>query len=374
MLVELYAEADLVTSTTDGSTFFPAGSAIASGYTEGDSGVLELVISGEQYDDATGETYTGLKAGAKYFVRVVGLADPDDRGGDYSLWFSGSDPNDGQLLVGAYEPFGGDFQARGNPVAGSTIRNWELDEETLTWTGDYEMLYFRTVETTPREDDPERAVHEVSIGITEVELVATDGLTVNQGLLGGTFYSSQPLTVQLTPDTDNRADAPLVFDAFAEAAAGWTQEEIEPNDVEIDPGSYNLVEAPGGLAQELPVGSGVGYIDTITGVLTYAADDPEWVGSDSDIFALTVSEPVNAVITASWPNGAVNADLHVYDENGEIWAAGWSENGDTNPEFLTTAYWGIELTPDSTWYIGLHPYYGPAGDNEYEITIEWVGL
>ena len=369
--VYIYDAADLLTYTTpsgESGSYFPDGSHIASGSSVGDGGVLDIVLAAETYDESSGVLKVGLEAGGEYYIQVVGEYDTTEAGNNYSLWLSGSDPNEAELLIGAYEVFNGDFSARGNPVAGSTIREWELDSETLTWTGIYSMLYVRTVSGDADLEYP------VEIGLTEVELAATDANTVNSGLLGGTFYSDDTVIVQLQPDKANTAGEAVIMDAFAEAAAGWTQEEIEPNDVAIDLASYNIVFTDTSAAQELPIASGVGFIDTIVGSLEYSSVDPAWEGSDHDVFAITVPETMGAVITASWPNAEVNADLHLYDENGEWWGFGWSEGGDVNPEFLTTAFWGVTLEPGSTWYVGLHPYFGPEGSHEYEIRLEWVGI
>ena len=328
---------------------------IAGGLTDGSAGIFEIPL-----DEVT--------AGGSYAVSVAMVLNDNGSYGKYEVWFSSSDPTDSGIKLGAYAD-ASDYANRGDPVSGAAVNNWVFDADSRTWSGTYEMLYFKSVtsDTGMNSYGEVVDVHEVTEGAGTVYLVGGTFSSLNQGLPAGTLHNGTPIEVVLKADKENTADT-VVIDTIAPKEIGWETAEEEPNDVAIDENTYNL---SGDLAdaQALPVGSGVPFVDVITGTMSLTIDDPYWT-DDQDVYALTVSESANATFALAMPTD-VDFDLHLYDFEGTYIAVGWGE-ANSNPEFINTELWGVTLEPDTTYYIAVHPWEGAAGDHEYQIEIEWI--
>ena len=119
---------------------------------DGDTEVAPALVD-EQTADTFGaySTTIAVSAGTTYAIRVAGrrnLGESDT----YLLQLSSFNPNDASFIVGAY--LSPDIADRGRPVGGSDVREWVLDEETLTWSTDYLMTFISEV-TTCEPDDTE---------------------------------------------------------------------------------------------------------------------------------------------------------------------------------------------------------------------------
>lgn len=339
--------------------------------TDGAAGRLELELE--------------LVAGHDYAVRVSGLRNSDRLSADYRLWLSGSSPAEGDIKIGAFQPFT-DIYQRGAPVGGAEVYDWTLDVDTQTWTGIYAIRKLRTVETAVVPNDycdidPASAdcseIEETTVqeGVATVALIAGDFANLNQVLPAGTLYNSVVVEETLTPDVENTAGAVVVLDAVAPKIIGWTFAESEPNDVFVDLNNdaefYPLDIANIDPANEVPVASGVGFVDIINATQSFTVADPEWNAGDYDVFAFTVAEPLGAAFLTDWADDGVNLDVHLYDGAGELLAVGWSP-ADVKPELFDTDSWEVSLEPGQTYYLVVMGWSGAIGEYPYSIEIEWL--
>ncbi|RME21737.1 MAG: hypothetical protein D6798_17470, partial [Deltaproteobacteria bacterium] len=99
----------------------------------------------------------GVPAGTQLGVRISAMRGQGLGDDTYTLELSGLDPNDGDILVGAY--MSGDPTNRGNPVAGARANGFWFDETTLSWFGWYDMEggVRRVVECTQDETEQDCA-------------------------------------------------------------------------------------------------------------------------------------------------------------------------------------------------------------------------
>ncbi|MDG1481389.1 MAG: hypothetical protein P8R54_17475 [Myxococcota bacterium] len=342
-----------------------------------------------------------VTAGTNYVVVVAGMENNGDSDA-YELQIDGLDPNEQKFMIGAYQ--GSTFAEKGNPVGGSDIPTLTLNEETLTWEGDYEITYVYGSTECPRGDtectdaasptsvyeydqeeteDTGTAFPTIAIkaDIAEVYLFAGNFASLNAGLTAGTLYSSSPVTVSMNAAIDedltdgfigtnstNRgitADT-IACDTIQPKLYGWSEAAVEPNNFD-DVGDGYTVSGTG--AQVLPEATGAGYVDVITGTFNYDGTG-DWSG-EHDAFALTVPETLDAYMVAAWGDPNTNLDFHFYDGTGEIWAAGWT-TADVNPEALLVSEAGLYLEAGETYYIALLPWSGSAGSFDYTIEIEWL--
>jgi hypothetical protein len=335
-------------------------------------------------------------------VIVAGMKNNGDSDA-YELVIDGLDPNEQTFMIGAY--LGSTFAEKGNPVGGSDVPTLTLNEETLTWEGDYEITYVYgstecpagdqacvdavgatsvyEYEQAPNEDTAAEPFPTIAIkaDISEVHLFAGNFASLNAGLTAGTLYSASPVTVSLAAATDedlpdgkigtnatNRgitADT-VSCDTIQPKLYGWTTQAVEPNNFD-DVGDGYTVSGTG--AQALPEATGAGYVDVITGTFSYDGTGG-WEG-EHDAFSITVPETLDAYMVAAWDDPNTNLDFHFYDGAGEIWAAGWV-TADVNPEAILVSESGLLLEPGETYYIALLPWSGAAGSFDYTIEIEWL--
>jgi hypothetical protein len=191
----------------------------------------------------------------------------------------------------------------------------------------------------------------VNTDLPEVWLYAATWPNLNAGLRSGTFYSSTPAHLALSGASLYAAD-PLVLDAYAEALEGVTIAEQEPNDVDLDldPYDFTPAEALEGL-------SPAGYVDTITGVMTW----------DTDIDAFHVRIAADAFVfgALSWDDGS-DVDWYLLDAAGEV--VDGSATYD-NPEVGA----GALLAADTDYYLVVIGYAsdGVATETPYALTLEW---
>ena len=341
--------------------------------------------------------------GTNYAVVVAGMRSASDSDA-YSLLIDGTDPNETTFMIGAYT--GSTFAEKGNPVGGSDVPEFTLDPETYTWSGDYEITYVYASTECPRDDQAcvdasePTSVYEydqdpnadtgtepfptitIKADLSEVHLFAGNFASLNAGLTSGTLYSSTPVTVPLSnavnedlPDgnigtnsTNRGVDADTVAcDTIQPKLYGWSTDEEEPNNVEWD--KDGVITVP---AQEMPVGTGNGYVDVINATLDYEIDDPAYGQDEFDAFKVTVPESSAAFISTSWADPNYNIDVYVADAMGTTIAAGWSI-ADVNPEaFNTLSDFGFTMEPGEEYYILVYAWSGPAGPIDYTIELEWL--
>ncbi len=212
----------------------------------------------------------------------------------------------------------------------------------------------------------------VNESISAVYLAGGAFASLNGTLPSGTFYSSSPVYVGIPDDGVVEVPDPLMVDDISPKVYGWKVAEQEPNNV--DWGGYDNPVITGGFdqAQQLPIASGLGFTDAISGSLTYENDDPGWDATEVDAYAITVPEELSANVIASWADANYNIDINLHDADGNGIAAGWLVS-DTNPEvFNTSANFGFALEPGQTYYLLVLPWSGPAGSVDYSIEIEWM--
>lgn len=343
-----------------------------------------------------------------YYIVVGGEANRENTDGSYAITIDGFNPNgviastgaaleagwviqDGEMytqppidfLVGAYSS--DDPSSRGLPLGGSNVTAFTLDEETLTWSGEYEITYVYAAVLPADIDTGEFASPVVDTSLTEVYLFAGTFPTLNAGLTAGTLFSSSPLSVNLTDakaeeyeagyfgvGSTNRVldvtDSPLVVDTIQPKQYGWTEADTEPNDFADVGDGYAVIDVSG--AQELPAASGAGFIDTIVGSLEFKDAAPQWIG-DHDAYLVTVPSELDAYISLSWGNTAYDLDLHYYDIDGVLVGAGW-QIANINPETFSVSSFGDFLLPGETYYIAVLPWSGEVGVIDYTIEIEWL--
>ena len=327
---------------------------VGGGSTEGAYGYAEVVVD--------------LVAKGSYAVRVGGLTNDVGASGDYTLTMPGFDPNGKDFLVGAYQS--ADIFDHGDPVGGTSVSTFTWDASALTWTGSFEILYIRAVSTT--YDTAGKPTNAIDEAVPAVYLTAADFNSLNSGILAGNMYASASVEVALSTDDatqDIHEDLAVTIDQIQPLQVGWTTAEVEPNDVTVDTATYNLVGDLAG-AQVLPVGTGLGYVDYITGALEYGIDDPAYT-SDADIYAFTVSAESSANFALEWTDTSADLDIHLYDSTGGLIAAGWYI-ANTNPESFTPVDFGFLLVPGETYYLGVLGYAGAAGTKDYTVGIEYT--
>jgi len=309
---------------------------------------------------------------------VAGVLNSEELDPSYTLDFSGVDPSDVSALAGAYSPFD-EVKDKGLPHGGASVEDWVLDQRSHTWRGAYQIMFLRDVGT---DDNDYPTVIE---GVDTVDVMAAVVPTVNSGIGAGTFYSgsaqridlatAERKIVDLGASTGELITVPeLALDTVAPKIIGWTEVEVEPNDCPTDWATWNLVESELSLAQVMPAASGPGYVDVITGSVTYYEADPYWE-SEPDVFAISVPEEMGVRASLAWTGSGVDLDFHFHGDDGTYLGAGW-EVANVNPESFDTItdYEGLTIGSDELMFLSVLGYYGAAGDHEYIIELEWVGL
>lgn len=307
--------------------------------------------------------------GGSYAVRVGGLRNPDGDAGDYMLTLWGMDPNGVDFLVGAYaeeDPF-----ARTSPLGGTSVSEFTWDDASMSWSGPFEVLAIRSLTTTYEgEGEDEVRTDVVDEAIASVWMHAGSYNSLNSSILAGVSYASTAVQVTLSTDdatTDLHTGVELAIDETQPIQIGWEFAETEPNDVELDQANYVLV---GDLsaANELPVASGLGYVDLVTGALTFEVVDPAFSG-DNDVFALTSAESLGATITLDWDDAGADIDMFIFNQDGQLVAYAASV---AKPEVAVLSDFGATIEPGQQLLLQLLGYSAAeVGDKTYEIAVEY---
>lgn len=307
-------------------------------------------------------------AGGNYAIRVGGLKNANDASPEYTLTLWGFDPNGVQFLVGAYaeqDPF-----ARTYPLGGTSLSTFSWDDATMSWTGDWEALFVRSLVTTVEgEGEDEVRTDEVDEAIASVWMHAGSYGSLNSAILAGDSFATTAVQVELGTDDaeqDIHEGIAITIDETQPIQFGWEFAETEPNDVTLDDANYVLV-GDMTAANVLPVASGLGYVDIVTGSVTYAADNPEWAG-DNDVFALPAAEVLNAVVTLEWEDSGADIDLLIFNEAGELIA--YAATADL-PEVAVLGDFGAGTSADSMIYFQLLGWSGTAGEKPYTLSLEY---
>lgn len=310
------------------------------------------------------ETTFDVLGGGNYAVRVGGTKNEGEDAA-YTLTLLGLDPNENQFLVGAYQesnPF-----ERTDPIGGTSVSELVYDESTLTWSGPFEILYIRSLVTAV--NDSGVRTDDVNEALPSAYLMGGDISTLNSSILAGNMFSSSMYSVTLSTDdaeTDLITGASVVVDSIQPIQYGWTLTETEPNDVELDAANYVLT-GDASAANVAEVASGLGYVDTIAGVLTYVTDEPAWE-TDNDVFAITTAADLSGTITLDWGDPVYDLDMLIFDSTGALIA--YAANVDY-PEAATLSDFGAVLYAGETYYIQALGYGGSAGEMPYTVTLEW---
>ena len=363
---------------------------------------LPTTSLGGGYTDGLGGTLTieaELEVGPEYAVVVIPLINDAEVAPEYTLTFSGHSPADFDIYAGAYLPFE-EMMERGNPVGGSNVTDWSFDAENNSWHGSYRMTYIRQVDmVAPEGSEGDEEVQEVAVyteGAQAVMIIAGDFANLNQGLPAGTFYSPEPVEVTLNgpnsggeeiceevpENTDDdpglnlmhcRVIAPeIAITDIAPKVLGWEVAEVEPNDVVVDPYVVDVAAADLAAAQMVGDGTGVGFVDRVTGSVNFPSEAPGWIDGDSDAFSFRVTETLDASIALSWAGGA-DLDINLYgvsDETGESELLGYSWY--SQPEIWNVSDYGAILEPGYTYTVIVLGWTGEVGDVDYTLEFEWL--
>lgn len=321
----------------------------------------------------SGGTYTfeaDVVAGGNYAVVVGGTRNQNDADPSYTLTLWPFDPTGSDVLVGAYaeqDPF-----ERSYPLGGTSVSAFDWDDATMSWSGDFEILYIRSLTTT--YTDPatgEGRDDQVEEAINSVWLHAGTYGSLNSAILAGVSFSTTSVEVTLNTDdaeTDLHEGIQLSIDETQPIQVGWVFTETEPNDVELDTSTFTLV-GDLSVANALPTASGLGFVDFASGSLTYDVDDPLW-DTDNDVLALSASELSTAILTLDWSDPLADIDMIIFDSTGN-WLS-YSTASSAKPETLTLSDEGIYFGPDETIYLQILGYYGAAGEQPWSLSIEYT--
>jgi len=309
-----------------------------------------------------------LSANGSYVVRVAGLRNSNGVSSDYTLTLWGYDPNGQQFLVGAYaeqDPF-----ERTYPLGGTSVETFTWDEATMSWQGDYEALYVRSLSTT--YDTADNRTDAVDEAIPSVWMHAGNYSSLNAGILAGVSYASTAVEVTLSTDdatTDEHDGVDIAVDSTQPIQIGWEFGETEPNDVELDQTNYLLV-GDMTAANTTPTASGLGYVDVMSGLLNYPTDSPEWAG-DNDVFALPADEALDAVVSLDWDDAGADIDLLIFDDTGALIAYAASAD---KPEVTKLSDTGASTAAGGMIYFQILGWDGTAGDKAYTLQLEYSSL
>jgi len=246
--------------------------------------------------------------------------------------------------------------------------------------------------------------HTVTEGHPTVWLMGGTWPTLNASIPSGALFSSQAVQVatgdgssqvgdwgldtaedtqETTPETDTADTAgpePVAaptgeivvsIDTIQPRVIGWEFVEVEPNDVVPDQEMNYILHVEDLVnANVLPEPSGPGITDIIYGDLPCDTEEPLWADGYVDVFAITMTEDLNATFTLGWDDCSADVDLHLYNELGELMDYSW--NG--CPESIDTAVSDNPLLEGSTWYLAVLPWQGPVATFTYSLEIEYAPL
>ena len=291
---------------------FAAGTDIASGTVTG-SGDIAFPIPPAAATDTGIVPDPGQLGGATYALELQGSA------GAYTLVVPGPPWESTRVLVGAWST--PEVSERIVPLAGSDVTGWRggTAAEGYVWVGDYAMYLVRGLQEGPEEDG--LPTWEVDEDVQEAWLFAGDWPNLNSPNASGTWFSSQPVEVDLAteePRSTYWADAaevqadPLTLDAIAETPVGIELDEVEPNDIVVTGYPPNPTLDP---ASSQPMGelSGPGFLDIVSGSMDQLQPG-NYDYHDVDAFTFTVPTETSLFLSLSWDAADVDLDVFVFDE------------------------------------------------------------
>lgn len=340
------------------------------------------VVGGPVSTDGTGGTWAATFAatkGVEYQVVVGGIYGETASTAAYTMIFSGSTPDDDDILVGAYTE--GDPAVATNPVGGATATGWTFDAATLTWSGVYNIQFVRSVEVVPDEDTgdlyiPPPAVDEA---LSEVYLMAGTLSSLNASPSAGALYTSAAVQVSIN-HADVVVDSPLVLDAVFPKVIGLTVDEVLPDTTVaiINADDYNSLATDQLVAQDIGVVSGFGFVDVLNGSITFDPAYEGWNGgNDSDAWQFTVPDYIRAKMTVTWTDPSTDLDIGIWGDTTDYGGYGvidWMLFGDTycltsaDPEICTLE---VALDPAYTYYVVVLGYAG-SDEMPYTVELEWL--
>ncbi len=216
------------------------------------------------------------------------------------------------------------------------------------------------------EDEAEPATHTtVDEDVSVAYLLAATRPTLGLELTAGTLFSTEAVKVSV-PQAGVVAGQEVAIDDMVPLVLGWSVAEVEPNNVEIDGDTYDIVGGTPQVIAQPP--SGAGAVDTIVASLDLVAEDYEWSG-ENDAFSFTVPEPLTATITLDWTGAAGNLDLNLTEDDVLV-AVGWDPE-DVRPETLASTDFDVTFQPGHTYTLVVLPWDGAVGVTDYTLTLEW---
>ncbi|MFZ5478554.1 MAG: hypothetical protein ACOZNI_17420, partial [Myxococcota bacterium] len=316
-------------------------------------------------------TTVDLAADGEYVVLIAGIVTPDlELAGDYSLKIESAAPGDLDVLIGAYA--GSDPLVAEAPLGGTTANTWEYDAETMTWSGAWRMYQLREVTAVPDEDTGDLDIPNPEIeegNIKEVSVRGGSVATLNSSPMAGDLYASAATSVSIS-GAEVAVDAPIVLDAVRPKVLGIVTVEEEPDATEAHLDADYLLVLDTLAAQDIGVVSGLGFVDTIDGVLNVVSDSGVYDDNDSDAYAFQVAEELHVTMTAGFDNAAADLDFGLFGEYDGVWLdyTDYTCFNVLNPELCTTV---VPLQPGATYYVLALGYSG-IGDDAYHIELEWA--
>jgi hypothetical protein len=337
---------------------------LTTGTTDGSGGVYQLT-----WDVVAGTSY----------VLLVGGTDTDDTESPlpYTLVVSGSAPDDATIKVGAY--LGEDPQVAEDPAGGTTANTWTYDPATYTWTGQYRLLWLRTVIPPGPDEDTDDLIQPTSTveeGPATVYLRAGTLTSLNASPAAGALYTSTSVAAGATNEA-TIVDEPLVLDGVFPKVIGQQVTETLPDTTvaEIEPADTTLILETL-VAQELGMLTGLGYVDIVSGSTVLDPAMSGWNGTnDSDAFAFTVPESMYVRMIAGWGDAEADIDFGIWYTDPDYGVIDlFSSFGTTycltgaNPEVCESV---VTLEPDVTYYLLALGYLG-TDEQPYTVELEWV--
>jgi len=312
-----------------------------------------------------------MVAEQNYAVVLSGLSGSGEAG--YELGFLGVHPDTRHVSVGAYRS--ADPSSR-KPVGGAAVGPFTLQDD-WAWEATYQIDGIKAVITEPNPMvdvispdflrlfglDEDATVTRVNENIARAYLFAGDWVSLTGALAAGTWYSSEPIRIDV-PCGEMSVVDPLVLDAFAPLVIGREVDEEEPNDLAINP-DFTLDLTSPEDAQDIGLLSGPGFVDIFRGHIDIGAG--EGFIHDVDVYAFQVPEDLLLYLTMDWDDDAADIDVIVYDDTGE-----YTDAAATTAKPESDGGWWL-YEPELMYYLVVAGYAGTPGTSPaYELTVEQV--